>query len=529
MNYVTFKPQVQIDGLDIDAYTLSDGEWIEVFYLLLIAITKCLPGRYDDAILLIDEIENYLNPQSIRTVLEHLNAVFGEKGQLWIASHSLDVLLCLDGRNCFWVERRSKETFIHKPCMEHYSKIREELYGNDIEAQYGQSFRENEMKHYFSEFMIQCLKEPETVKCINQKDIQLRLFMKCLSKEKQEIDILDFGAGQGRIGEALRNLNDNRISYYAYDIKEDNVRKIQQSQLAKRVYGAKEEISKKFDVVLLCNVLHEMYVWCWEEDLNFIFSKLNEDGVLIFIEDLELPVGEYIDETGFLLLDGEMSIRLFGRENISLVLAEEERYRNRILCAVISSKGSISREDILETLKLLRKRSVEKIWQIRRNRKDDFIGQSRKLGTEIARAAQLAVNADIAEAYLRAVGADSVKDMQEFVKCFTDAVSIIKGKEIGNRMKLEECLENCSNMFAQENREDWVVQENTALTGTLLQKVNKILEKANLTIYTEQFENVVDLYIELKIMNHITDSSYSQLMCTLLYLDICRKFGGKHQ
>lgn len=119
--------------------------------------------------------------------------------------------------------------------------------------------------------------------------------------------------------------------------------------------------------------------------------------------------------------------------------------------------------------------------------------------------------------------------MQEFVKCFTDAVSIIKGKEIGNRMKLEECLENCSNMFAQENREDWVVQENTALTGTLLQKVNKILEKANLTIYTEQFENVVDLYIELKIMNHITDSSYSQLMCTLLYLDICRKFGGKHQ
>ena len=529
VNYVTFKPQVQIDGLDIDAYTLSDGEWIEVFYLLLIAITKCLPGRYDDAILLIDEIENYLNPQSIRNVLEHLNAVFGEKGQLWIASHSLDVLLCLDGRNCFWVERRSKETFIHKPCMEHYSKIREELYGNDIEAQYGQSFRENEMKHYFSEFMIQCLKEPETVKCINQKDIQLRLFMKCLSKEKQEIDILDFGAGQGRIGEALRNLNDNRISYYAYDIKEDNIRKIQQSQLAKRVYGAKEEISKKFDVVLLCNVLHEMYVWCWEEDLNFIFSKLNEDGVLIFIEDLELPVGEYIDETGFLLLDGEMSIRLFGRENISLVLAEEERYRNRILCAVISSKGSISREDILETLKLLRKRSVEKIWQIRRNRKDDFIGQSRKLGTEIARAAQLAVNADIAEAYLRAVGADSVKDMQEFVKCFTDAVSIIKGKEIGNRMKLEECLENCSNMFAQENREDWVVQENTALTGTLLQKVNKILEKANLTIYTEQFENVVDLYIELKIMNHITDSSYSQLMCTLLYLDICRKFGGKHQ
>ena len=528
VNHATWKPQVQIDGLDIDAYTLSDGEWIEVFYLLLIAITKCLPGRYDDAILLIDEIENYLNPQSIRNILKHLEAVFGEKGQLWIASHSLDVLLCLNGRNCFWVERRNKETFINKPCMEHYSKIREELYGNDIDAQCGQSFRENEVRHYFSEFMIQCLKEPKTVKCISQKDIQLRLFLQCLDKRKKEIDILDFGAGEGRIGEALKNLNDERISYYAYDIQEENVRKIQQRQLAKRVYGAKEEIARKFDIILLCNVLHEMYIWCWEDDLNFIFNRLNENGVLIFIEDLELPVGEYIDETGFLLLDGEMSTRLFGQENISLVLAEEERYRDRILCAVIHSKGNISKEDILETLKLLKKRSIEKIWQIRRNRKDDFIGQSRKLGTEIARAAQLAVNADIAAAYLQAVDADAVKNIREFVKCFTDAVSMIKGQKIGCRMELEKCLKDFSDMFTQESGTDWIVQGNVALTGTLLQKVNKILEKAGLTIYTEQFESVVELYIELKIMDHIADNDYSQLMRTLLYLDICRKFEGKH-
>lgn len=523
----TLKPQVQIDGLDIDVYTLSDGEWVEVFYLLLIAITKCLSGRYDDAILLIDEIENYLNPQSIRNILSHLEAVFKEKGQLWIASHSLDVLLYLDGRNCFWVERRNKETFIHKPCIEHYSKIREELYGNDIDAQCGQSFRENEVKHYFSEFMIQCLKEPKTVKCINQKDVQLRLFMKCLKEEKEEIDILDFGAGEGRIGEALQDLNDERISYYAYDIKEENVRKIQQRQLAKRVYGAKEEISKKFDVVLLCNVLHEMYVWCWEEDLNFIFSRLKENGVLIFIEDLELPVGEYIDETGFLLLDGEMSTILFGQENISLVLAEEERYRDRILCAVINAKGHIAKEDVLRTLRLLKKRSIEKIWQIRRNRKADFIGQPQRLGTEIARAAQLAVNADIAAAYLQAVDAGSVENMQEFVKCFTDAVSMIKGKKIGGRTELEDCLKDCCGMFVRENEKDWVVQGNIALTGTLLQKLNKILEKANLTIYSEQFECVADLYIRLRIMNHIADNGYSQLMCTLLYLDICRKFEGK--
>lgn len=524
VNDITLKANLQVDELDINEYTLSDGEWIEVFYLLLIAATKYLPGKYEDAIILIDEIENYLNPQSIRNILKHLEAVFGKKGQLWIASHSLDVLLCLNSRNCFWLERKNKETFIHKPSIEHFSKIREELYGNDINAQLGQSFREDEMKHYFSEFMMQCLKEPETVKCINQNDIQLKLFLKCIDKQKGQIDILDFGAGEGRIGKALNELNDKRISYYAYDIEEENVRKIQRMQFAKRVYASKEEISRKFDVILLCNVLHEIYIWCWEDDLNFIFSRLNENGILIFIEDLKLPVGEYIDETGFLLLDGEMSAKLFGQENISLILAEDERYRDRILCAAINSKAHILKKDIFETLKLLKKRSIEKIWQIRRNRKDDFAFQPRRLGGEMARAAQLAVNADIALEYLEAVDVVSVKYLRNFVKCFADSVVIAKDKRTVDRQELVECMKNFANMLVEEREADWIIQENVALTGTLLQKMNNILEKANIKIYTAQFENVVDSYIKLKIVHYITDNNYRQLMCRLMYLDICRKY-----
>ena len=71
VNDITLKANLQVDELDINEYTLSDGEWIEVFYLLLIAATKYLPGRYEDAIILIDEIENYLYPQSIRNILKH--------------------------------------------------------------------------------------------------------------------------------------------------------------------------------------------------------------------------------------------------------------------------------------------------------------------------------------------------------------------------------------------------------------------------------------------------------------------------
>ena len=524
VNRATWNPEVQVGELDIDKYALSDGEWIEIFYLLLIAATKYLPGKYEDAIILIDEIENYLNPQSIRNILMYLEKTFGKEGQLWIASHSLDVLLYLNSRNCFCLERRNKETFIHKPDIANFSKIREELYGNDIDAQLGQSFREDEMKHYFSEFMIQCLKEPETVKCINQNDIQLRLFLKCLDKQKKKIDILDFGAGEGRIGKALNELNDKRISYYAYDIEEENIRKIRQMQFVKQVYASKEEISKKFDVILLCNVLHEICVWCWEDDLNFIFSRLKENGILIFIEDLELPVGEYIDETGFLLLDGEMSANLFGQEKVSLILAEEEKYRDRILCAAVNSKAHVSKEDILETLNLLKKRSLEKTWQIRRNRKDDFTSQPRKLGSEMARAAQLAVNADIALEYLRGVDAASVKNMRKFVKYFADSVVIVKNKGTVDRQELALCLEHFVSMLAEERESDWVVQGNVALTGTLLQKMNSILEKGNIKIYTMPFENVANLYIKLKIAQYIADNDYRKLMSRLMYLDICWKY-----
>lgn len=108
-----------------------------------------------------------------------------------------------------------------------------------------------------------------------------------------------------------------------------------------------------------------------------------------------------------------------------------------------------------------------------------------------------------------------------------DSVGIVKDKEVADRQELLQCLEDFGNMLAEESGEDWVTQENAALTGTLLQKMNKILGKANLKVYAAQFENVVDSYIELEIMHYIDDHDYRQLMCRLIYLDICRKFEGK--
>ena len=55
-------------------------------------------------------------------------------------------MIKLIGEYIYETTKNQLQSFIHKPDIVNFSKIREELYGNDIDAQLGQSFREDEMK-----------------------------------------------------------------------------------------------------------------------------------------------------------------------------------------------------------------------------------------------------------------------------------------------------------------------------------------------------------------------------------------------
>lgn len=526
---VSFKPDVQVDSLNIDRYELSDGEWIVVFYLLLITLAKCTEGEYSDAIVIIDEIENHLNPGNLRCILIYLCNTFKEKGQIWIASHSLDVLLWVNSRHAYRLEKkesggRGKNTIIYKPSVKSYEIIKQELFGNAENADVSLSFREEEMQHYISEFMSQSLKEPAVVKCINKNDIQLKMFLKCLNDDENEIKILDFGAGEGRIGDALKDLKDNRILYYAYEIKEEKAVEIEKKKYAKKVYTKRNEIDEKFNVVLLCNVLHEIDILVWVDELDFIFSVLSENGILVFIEDMELPEGEYIGETGFLLMDGETTKVLFGENNVSLILANEEKYRDRILCAIVDKNSKVIEGNVISALELLKKRNVDKIWQIRRNKKDKFVINQNTLGKTIARATQLAVNSSIALEYLQSIDNSSKKGLNCFVSSLVNAIGIINYKEGDSLQGIKEVLDEVILLFKEDNSADWVFNKNVVLSGSLVSRLNHILERINMKIYSEQFGDVIDSYVNYEIYKKIENLKYQELLKQLLCFDLSNKY-----
>lgn len=60
---------------------------------------------------------------------------------------------------------------------------------------------------------------------------------------------------------------------------------------------------KSFDLVLMCNVLHEIPHNNWISLFTHLQKLLKEDGQLLLIEDCKIPVGEKPHQKGFLVLN----------------------------------------------------------------------------------------------------------------------------------------------------------------------------------------------------------------------------------
>jgi hypothetical protein len=72
---------------------------------------------------------------------------------------------------------------------------------------------------------------------------------------------------------------------------------------------------EKVDVVILCNVLHEIPPVDWRILLNETIPKLlTDDGYLLVVEDLQINIGELPHPVGFLLLDRVSMGMLLGND-----------------------------------------------------------------------------------------------------------------------------------------------------------------------------------------------------------------------
>ncbi|WP_412986936.1 AAA family ATPase [Pontimicrobium sp. IMCC45349] len=381
----------KIDGREFDYAQFSEGEKVLFTYAILLFLLNTNPRiRFKESIIIIDEPELNLHPKAQIKLIESLQELVKDEGQLIIATHSLSIVANLQYGSIHLV--RDSKLFSPSSTIpfesvddlmgfdEHYNKIVEFLVSTPSWAMIN--------------FMGECFEDPEVFEEANNNDPQLEIF-KNIILTNNSINILDFGSGKGRLIEKIRESEKTwkRIkSYDCFDIQ-PKYNELVNNLGANNVYNDLSEIpNNHYDLVVLVNVLHEIPINEWTKSINTIKKNLKPDGFLAIIEDTELPVGELPNEHGFLILGKEEMTNLLGIDT-TFISSKIERYKNRILCGVI--KGDLLKKNnknvLKSTLSKLKENSLNSIIEYRKSNESEL-----SLGRLYALKANLYVNSELA-------------------------------------------------------------------------------------------------------------------------------------
>ena len=302
-----------------DLTQMSPGE-LALFYLcILIIIIKHNKDDSKKMVVLLDEPELHLHPKALINFIDYLKSEKTVK-MCCIATHSIFLIPLFDFYDIIHIERGEVQPYNSKL----YHEIFENIVGKN--EQLTDFLISIDMWKYY-QFIAECFYLPSTVDKVNVKDEQFLKFLRYIEKSgdsTRSISILDFGAGEGRLGKTIKcmgkseNHINKKIKYYYYDRYYEKP-----ADLDCKAFKSIDEIkmkNKKFDCVILMNVLHEIDVKEWEKTFFDIYTILNDNGYLLIFEVIALLHGEQPNsDSGYILL-GEEQIRiLFNESNIDMV------------------------------------------------------------------------------------------------------------------------------------------------------------------------------------------------------------------
>lgn len=319
------KLEAMIFNMPLGKAKLSQGQSI---LLQLCVKIHAQGGSIGSSIIILDEPENHLHPDVLLKIIDIITKNIGD-GQLWIATHSIHVLAHFDPTEIFFVEDGDISYGGRQP-----EKVLKSLLGSDEERGRVANFLSLPEEIAFNIFSYQCLLMPQVL-FTGKDDPQVRQIHKILiekGESEKKLRILDFGMGKGRLLSTLRELYQvnkesfvDRIDYYGFDKFTDY--KSECEALLNEVYkGNKTRYFNKkadlrhdipeefFDVIIMCNVLHEIPPAEWAAlfaDESSVFTRLNRNGTLLIIEDQLLPVGESPHSKGYIVLNSEQMRILF--------------------------------------------------------------------------------------------------------------------------------------------------------------------------------------------------------------------------
>ena len=321
--YLNTSVKINLDGLaevfgfPIGSAKLSDGQKILVQYCIALFNQQ---AKLDSNVLLLDEPENHLHPEILLNTLDKIVEA-NKSGQIWIATHSINVLAHFYQKDIWFMESGEISFMGRKP-----EKVLSSLLGQEDEIEKLHQFISMPSIFATNQHAFESLKYPLSVMTGKSDPQSLQIFdlINKLKSSSKTLKMLDMGAGKGRLLQSMLELSEEPsaniiewLDYYAYDKSRDD--EVECTSLIKNIYTDNRDryfndeakmLSKleheSFDVIILVNVLHEISPLYWNDlfaKSSAITSLLGVKGKLIIVEDQVIPTGEKAYTEGFIVFD----------------------------------------------------------------------------------------------------------------------------------------------------------------------------------------------------------------------------------
>ena len=309
--------------------------------------------------------------------------------------------------------------FVENSKIEHAGKTPEKvlrsLLGNEDEVGKLQDFIGLPSQYAASRYAFECLCPPKAIQTDSNDPQSFQIKEDLLSLSKTgKLRILDYGAGKGRIISNIVDLETNdqekliqSIEYIAYDKFPDDKEHCE-GALSKAYDDSNNKYFNdfnklrsvydkgSFDVVIMCNVLHEIDPKEWldlfQED-GTISSLLKEKGILLLVEDHQIPIGEKAYQKGFLVLDTPQLKDLFKITEKDTDFKFDQRKGGRLKSHRIPKHCliKIDRDSRASSLKSMSRTAREKILEIREMEQNYQNGKLHGFWTQQFANAQLSI------------------------------------------------------------------------------------------------------------------------------------------
>lgn len=340
---------------------------------------------YSETIIFIDEPELHTHPDAIVQALTSFrDDVLGEHGQIWIATHSVPIITFAGTESLYLVEDGKIEYAGNK-----IDKVMNRLLGGDNGRLNLIEMLADADQVGFCSFAANCLTAPGVA---DEKDEDFQQTQFCnIAMDKaakgEELKILEFGAGKGRMAYALGQEKNKKeykgclIKYYAYDPGDQNKDQCIENLMTFYGAGEKGDIEKyytndireltaaggqRFHAIVMCNVFHEIPYEYWIRELKRIEALLEEDGVLIIMEDQRMRLGEMPHKKGFIVFDQIGLINLFNDTERKIKLIDSQK-KGRLTAFEIPKPliSNATTESIIRALDDISQKAMDNIEKMR--------------------------------------------------------------------------------------------------------------------------------------------------------------------